>query len=486
MNSRKLTHFVATYYVELLSALLLVLIVWSFRFNGLYGQDAHEYLRISRDLKSVFFHGTQMQHSIFPVLYPLSGFLVSEFLRNDFLGMQLVSIIAFVLAFHFVKRLLQILYGKNKFISIYLVLFFCLSPYILRFALLSMSDMLCTFLVTAATYYTVKFYRDKEDKTGVLSILFSSCAMATRYACLVIIFPLLIFTVWNLIKKKSSLTFLICLVAGIIPLLPDILLRNRLLFFQLTDGHVRIDYGSNAYSWSLLNFFRRDFLNADGWQHYSQWNIMYVIFNLVHPAFLFAGILLLIFVRKRDFISPVSQLLLSIILLYAGYLAGLQYQSLRYLLLTFPFILVLMFPAFLRVVNLLYFRRIVSGIIVSIVIILQVCLFIYSSKTIYKLNQSEQAIAEGLLAFPSKIIYTCSINGALQSYGIENKIIDLYSERIDGVSFPSLLLFNEKDFPEHFKGKNPMLNLEFLQSHYTLHLLQSFNEGWNLYQIEQQ
>jgi hypothetical protein len=86
-------------------------------------------------------------------------------------------------------------------------------------------------------------------------------------------------------------------------LLPDLLLRKRLLFFDLSGKGLPIDYGQNAYSWSPLNFFRNHFENADGYQHYDWWNIIGVTFNVIHPAFLFAGLILLFFMRKEDFES---------------------------------------------------------------------------------------------------------------------------------------------------------------------------------------
>ena len=60
-------------------------------FNGLYGQDSFEYLRYSRELHEYLSGGELPGTFFWPVLYPLSGAVVSFFLP-DVLSLQVVSV----------------------------------------------------------------------------------------------------------------------------------------------------------------------------------------------------------------------------------------------------------------------------------------------------------------------------------------------------------------------------------------------------------
>ncbi|HXF28816.1 MAG TPA: hypothetical protein VN457_03115, partial [Chlamydiales bacterium] len=189
--------------MELALSALLVAIATGFHFNGLYGQDAHEYLRMMRELNDVFFHGKELSHTIFPLMYPLTGFFLYEIIRNDFIAMQLVSILSLVIAFYFLKKLLRLMYGESRVINVYLFLFFALSPYVLRFSLLSMSDMLCMTLLVMATFQAANFFVRKKNLSAALSFFFCLFAAGTRYAALIIIIPILIFAGWNLVRRKQ-------------------------------------------------------------------------------------------------------------------------------------------------------------------------------------------------------------------------------------------------------------------------------------------
>src|SRR4030095_6453095 len=99
------------YIIALALLLILILVSVLLHFNGLYGQDAHEYLRLARSLDDFFTKRTLLPHSYFPILYPLSGLLISKLSGNDIVAMQLVSIFAIVLSFLYMKKLLHLIYG---------------------------------------------------------------------------------------------------------------------------------------------------------------------------------------------------------------------------------------------------------------------------------------------------------------------------------------------------------------------------------------
>jgi hypothetical protein len=118
------------------------------------------------------------------------------------------------------------------------------------------------------------------------------------------------------------------------------------------------------------------------------------------------------------------------------------------------------------------------------ILIVQQVLFWYSFRNIYEFNRLEREIATSLSAYPGKTIYTCSITGALQSYRVNNQVIDLFFTVPAAVEPGSLLLFNYPEFSNHFAASNPMVGWNFISSHYHLQTIRSLSCGWALYAIK--
>jgi hypothetical protein len=171
--------------VVLLVALLFIVVV--FHFNGLYGQDAHEYLRLNRALSDYFKSAIPLSHSYFSILYPLTGYVLSLSGMNDTWAMQLVSMLALVASFFYLRKLLQLVYPTEKYSGWWVLCFFIFSPYVLRFGLLSMSDMLCLFFLIAACYHALSYFKSGNRRDIMLSVFLCSSAISTRYAVTVIV-----------------------------------------------------------------------------------------------------------------------------------------------------------------------------------------------------------------------------------------------------------------------------------------------------------
>lgn len=471
---------VAIFLIFVLSATAMAL-----HFNGLYGQDAYEYLRLARALKEMLNEGTGISHSYFPILYPVTGFLLSEILANDILALQVVSMMALTGAFFYLKQMIRQLYGTTYGLIVYLVAFFFFSPYVFRFGLLSMSDMLCLFFVVASVFHVVRYLQLAQDKDAVLFTFFAVAAVTTRYAVVpLLIIPALFLLVQLLYRKKWNTLGVVILAAGCI-LLPDYLLRGRILFFQFQEAELFVDYASNAYSWSPSNFFRSGFDNPDGLQQYTQWNIAAITFQLIHPAFIFTGLLFIFFLKRDDFDTPAAKLLLLMVLVYAFYIAGLQYQNNRYLLQSFPLVVALYYPAFSRIAMKYFKQRNHQWLFFAMVLFMQLLFFSYSFRSVLAMNRAENAIATSLKDYPGQPIYTCSITGAIVAYEVENPVTDIYFENIDRADSNALLLFNYEAFAEHFAGRKPMMNWDWLNKEYVLTPIRTLPEGWTLYAIEE-
>jgi len=453
-------------------------------FNGLYGQDAYEYLKLVRSYADYASSG-EISYSVFPGFYPLTGFLLTQLIHNDIFSLQCISVIAILLAFIYLYQLIRLLYPENKNSAVYLFLFFFLSPYILRFSVISMSDMLNLFLCIACFYHVLIFKQQGVFKQLVFASAYGVCAVYTRYASAVFLFIPAILLLWKIVQMRKWGYLLAPLILLVIIALPEYFLRQRFLFWDFSGSSTEFVYATLPQEWSIGNFFKKDFYNADGWQHYDYPNLLFVFQNWLHPAFIFCGIVFFMRSAKKLFQDKTSRIISGIIILYALFCAGTPYQNNRYLLLTFPLILLLFFPAFSRLSELLANRRYLKIFSVAGIIIIQVSLFLYSSRTIYTMNKNEKTIAGSVRQLPYEcVIYQFSLDGALHAYDDDHVLFDIYAKKIDTVTAPcAYLLFNPDVFPTQFENLNPMINWNKLNENYQLEETTSYAGGWRLYAI---
>ncbi len=474
----------ADYLMPVLLLLCLLPVSVLLPFNGLYGQDAHEYLRLTRSLQAYMNDGTPVTHSYFPITYPLVTWLLSLAGFSDIMASQLVSMLALTAAFAYMKELTGLLFREKNESVAYLIACFFLSPYVFRFGLLSMSDMLCLFFVMAALFHCLRYVKMHSLKDAALFSFFAGCAVSARYAVLILLLIPAVYILLSIIRSSDYRAVILMMLLFCCALLPDWFIRGRILFLQWEGAGFIIDYASNAYAWSPQHFFRNEFQNPDGQQHYAVWNIVAATFNIMHPAFLFAGIFLLFFLRREDFAMPEMRMLAAMVILYGLYIAGLHYQNNRYLLQSFPPVLLIFYPAFRRMKTRFITSKTAGWITFLLVVIIQLTLFCFSFQKIYTINCTEREIAASLKAYEGQTVYTCDITGALSTYNVKNPVIDLYFNRVSPPQENALLLFNYDYFSEHYQQKNPMLNWAYLQDHLRLRILQSYPGGWALYAME--
>ncbi|MFI5172749.1 MAG: hypothetical protein ACHQFW_10180, partial [Chitinophagales bacterium] len=280
-------------------------------FNGLFGQDSYEYIKILRGYSQ-----KEMPYSVFPAAYPMVGFLVGLLIGNDIFTLQLISMLSLVLAFIYLNKILDFIYKpQEKSKLLYILVFFILSPYILRFSLIAMSDMMNIFLCLGFIYYFFLFRTENELKQLVALSIFGAAAIYTRYASAIILLIPAIIIIQIIIRSGRWKYFLITILPLLILSIPEFLFRHRFLFWNVEAGNSALAYFYVPQQWSLLNFFKKDFYNLDGWQHYDSPNILFVFRNIIHPAFIFCGIIFILFVKRKDIMKQEIYILLSIILI---------------------------------------------------------------------------------------------------------------------------------------------------------------------------
>lgn len=446
-------------------------------FNGLYGQDSFEYLRYSRELHLYLTDGSLPGVFHWPILYPLAGAMIS-FLIPDILALQVVSIISYGMMLLYLKRILIQLYPERKREAIiYLLLFFSVSPFVLRYASSVMSEILCMFFLAAFLYYYLLFRKSGIKSKFLLMVLFASAAINTRYASGIIVLIPLIHAVLLFMKKFNLGFFVLALMVPVIVFLPGIFLEIQ--------GSQAMSGPAVLPEWSILNYFRNDFHSSDGHLSYFLPNIIYVFKDLVHPGFIFAGILFLFFLRRQDIQRPFMAMTFCIVIVYALFIAGLPYQNDRILILSFPFVFILFSASFFRTWDYIKIRiRIPSLLLILAVLIIQAGLSYRAYRPFYKNSLLIREIAAHIKAYPDATIYTFNIDQGLKAYDVRNEIVNLWSERIENFKTGSIVLINYDSTDSQWQNMNPVYNLEKLNNDHDLVMLESFPDNWKLYEIK--
>jgi hypothetical protein len=445
-------------------------------FNGLYGQDSFEYLRYSRSLHSFMAEGIPPGIFFWPVVYPLSGALLS-FLLSDTLSLQLISLVCYGFTGWFILRiLLQINPGSPRLLKVYVVLFFFLSPFVLRYAMTVMSELMAFCLISAALYAYFMFFVDRHPKYFFWMVSAAVAAGFTRYPAFIILAPPLVHALILFLRKFHPVYFVLTVAAAGILLVAELSLHGRWAGSVFGQPHFA--------GWSVMNFFRTTFETSDGHLEYKLPNILYVFTNLVHPGFIFAGAVLLLMLRKADAGSLFFKILLGSFFLYSLFLAGLTFQNDRVLLLTFPLVIILFSYPFIRLSSII--ARL-HGSYIVLIILLAVCiqtgLFYRAFLPFYKNSRTAKILAEEVKRYPGRVVYTFNAEQALKAYGVGNPVISMYPDKLDTFRINSLVLFNPDGSAGQWSGYNPMMNWEKLNTAYHLKKLKTLPDGWLLCEI---
>jgi hypothetical protein len=453
--------------------------LWITAFNGLYGQDSYEYLRYTKCLNEFFRSGANPGDYFWPIIYPLTGSVFSFVIPLPF-ALQFISVLSLVLAAIYIEKIIFLIFPSERiWARLYVFLFFLLSPYMLRASLVVMSDSLSIFFVVAAWYYFEKYKRSVTSKSFLLFVLFFAAAIATRYAAFIVLLAPAIVIGIKFFKNFRFFSFLAALCIVVALFTPHFLIRSH--------NPLGFLYHEWVLSWSPLNFFRNKFNTIEGISSYSFFNLLYAFFNLLHPAIYFAGIVFLIVCLKIRWQIKDMKIgaLVSSIILYALFLAGIPFQNMRFLLLSFPLVVVALFPGY-NVIHKYLLKKEWLKYGIVFVLIVQLGLFYKVFNSFYTDNKTEKQVAAEMLKYSNSTLYTFSIDMALKSYGYKGNIINMSQVKIDTLKNKdtnALVLFNVKQFSEEYKNKNPMINWEYLNKSYVLVKIDDMPEGWVLYKL---
>lgn len=463
--------------------LSLVVLSYVLDFNGLYGQDAHEYLRQSRAIFDRW-HGFAiappgMGDAEFAGGYPLVGAMLRWVLGDSILALQMVSWLAAAFGLWFFVRLLTLLAPGARVESrwAFAGLGLVLCPMFLRAGLTCMSDALGFAFALASFFYGIRVFERKPLSNAIWAAAFAAMAISTRYSLAALLLPLAISIGYFLVERKKwfALTGAVC--AGILAFLPH---------FWLKSGGVENPLGhSLLQEWSLLNFFKASFSTLSGSVSYSLPNGLYLLFPLAHPGFCLVLPGLFLLFKKTDLALPEKKILLACIVLYLVLLGGLPHQNLRYLLPVYALLLLLLFPAWDRLYcyGFLFFKRLTAGLLLGALVLQLFCCVRMLAPTLSR-NHLEREIATTLKSTipPDATIYAFDLDVALRTYLPEVQFHNLWERRYAEFPAGSYVLFNEALRPQ-WQGQNPILNWDFLKENYQLELRVELPNGWALWEI---
>ena len=460
------------FYLALLAVVVLFVTMTSF--NGLYGQDAYEYFRYTNALHNYFTSGKSPGYFFWSYMYPFTAAILS-FIFPVVNALQLISILCFILTFFFTEKLLTLFYpDKQNSIRIYLTLFLFLSPFSLRCSITCMSDSLCLCFIMSSFYYFTKFFHGNTN-SFLYAVFFASCACATRYAAVVILFLPCIYALKTLYHNFNLRITLYSIIVVVIVLTPIYLLKNG--NFQNLVPHYFI------FGWDALNLFKTTFFTADGRQGYSLPNIVYCFSNLFSPGYFFIGLVLLFFVKKSFFQNPFLKIIMLSWFAYSIFIGGIPFQNNRVLLLSFPLVLISLFPAAETSYNHLKQKTRHFKSLLLMLAFIQLALFTRAFIPFYNYNRNEQKIINFITQLPQSTLYTSEMTAAVNAFKVNQTVIDLWKEPLRQIKTPAFLLVNIEKFKKQWTGMNVMNNYNFIASHFQLRSLKKFEGGWELYEI---
>lgn len=446
-------------------------------FNGLFGQDSHEYQRYAGELVDYYRGGEEPGRFFWPVNFPFIGSIISWCGLPLNLAMQgLAAGCLSVFLFCMVLLLQSLQFTGNH--RNRAILFSCLilfSPFIFRSGLVVMSESATLAFLSMALYY----YRKSLDQGGIqrASFLFiMSCALAgsTRYAAIVLLSPLVLYWLWY---KRDSITAQNCILLMLTILIS--VAPNLLLKVDFSHGFFEHDLLAR---WSVNNYFSYSFVTDNGLVANTYPNIIYYGLGLFHPK-LFCW-LAPIFILAHKYWLQTNNIVLIATLIYLLFLFGIPEQNARYLIPLAPCLGLLSYPTFSHIAGRLG-KKILRLLVIFAVLTGQIYLIGQTMRAHMSWNKMERDLSWGVNNFEVTTLYTFAIDQALETYQCKHSIINLYAEKIEEFEIGGLVLFNEEKFQIQWRGKNPMLNWTTLNLEYVLDEEQAFFDGWFLYRITQ-
>lgn len=457
-----------TYFLFLIfGSLVWVGIYWGLDFDGLYGQDAYEYVRYADRWAEFLLGGKPPGDYHWPFIYPVFGSIISVFTTIPItIVMQFISVVALSTNTYLVYRLLRIHYQDKKVEVILIIsLLFFFAPYNFRSGVIVMSDQLAALFVLLTYYFFFQIIRGNKK---LLLFIFglAGFAIATRYiAVLLVVIPCL----WLIYKERSSYKMIVigCALA-LIPAVPHLYIRYNSTMDFLHNGALT--------TWSIKHFFMRSFETNYGVNTFFAPNILYAFSPFFHLGFSLITVFLCFQIKRLRW-APLPVIIVVSIGVYLFFIAGVETQNMRYFITCYPLVF------FLMSWGALSWEGISKRVILIPLLCFQVGLSSWALSKTINANQIEKDIAAYLDDSRGKTIYSFGMDVSLQHYCPQHDFITLHLKNGFIPSNGSFCLFNTTWKHNRLKNTVPGEIYKVLSQNNKLKQVKQFNKGWVLYEV---
>ena len=462
----------------LLAFLPLVGLLWvriGVGFDGLYGQDAHEYARYADALRDWAWTGSDPGWHAWGPGYGVAGALAGGGAALQWISALSLGATALLLV-AISRRCAPDLSPMAQFG--FVLLTGVLAPAMLVAGLLAMSDMLALALTAGALAAWLALRGGAGGRAVALFLGLAMSATLTRYASALLLLPMGI-DVLRLAWQRRYWAGAAAGSAAALTLLGLYWLMKR------GDAADPLHHYTLAL-WSLSNWFARNVSTADGIQHYRLPTLVYVLSALGRPAHL-PLLALLAFARPRDLRPGHARLMLASVLLYMAFLAGIPFQNPRFLLPAHLLVAILLLPAWERIwaVSTRQPTR-MRGVALALGTILALTEIGQAMRMLVPLvarNRFERQVAETLQAYPPGTLYIFDLDPALRTRGTPQHMINLWRAPIGRFAPNALMLFNPTGLARQWEGRNPMRNWQAANGQFRVRSVEDLGGGWHLYRL---
>ena len=434
-------------------------------FDGLNGQDAYDYLRLSKAWSAWPGGGPRPVLSEHPHGYPLVGALLGPVLGGEAIALRLVCVVAFIALLGMVHALVKG-FVPGRWSTVYVLLACGLSPFLLRASLVVMSDVPALASLFGSFLMTVRWHRGGRVGHLLLAVALSLLSLAFRLAALPMLAVLgcwWAYGLWKVLPPRARYLWItaITVVAAVAAIL---------LWEHIGREGLLSD-------WSFMNLFRRELRSDDGLLTYTLPNVLRALLVLVHPGFLTMAVVLLPFVQRQDLKDPVIGMAVLLALVYLVFVAGMPYQNDRVYLFAQPFLAVAYAPAFQRVIA----RS--SGPIARLrrtwplLVVVQAALFVRAMVPFVQQARMEHEVADELRRLGAGQVYTHGMGAALDELLPDANVIELWYGEIGAFTPEAYLVVRPRDLERQWGGLPPAVNWERAREQ-GLDVLAEREDGW--------
>ncbi len=441
-------------------------------YQGLNGQDSHDYLQIAKAWLAWLVGGERPLMVEHPHGYPIIGAMLGQ-LIGPLLALRIISLVGFLAL---IRVMLLLFKGEvrveectGRDVSFWFTMLgVSLAPFMLRYAMTTMSDVPAVALVTFAFYALVRWQSTRKPRWLFGMVAALVCALTVRLAVAPIaaVMSGLVLATWAKPNVSTRTFAILVALLGIGAMVLVEALRQH--------GHLQ---ATPLAEWSPLNWLRRELHSDDGTLNYMFPNLVYALGVCVHPGQFPLGLILLPFFRWRDLRSTLGRLASVVALGYVLFVAGMPFQNDRVMLLAQPLVVMIFFPAFSRAWVWLSERMAKPWLVSSCLVVLQIALFVRATVPFIRQAEVERSLANYLEQLRPGHVYTHGMGAALRTYLPRTVITELWYGELAEIEPGSFIVVHPANLEEQWAGLPAHSNWKKLQAHGAMAVLQR-SDGW--------